>query len=108
VADLGKIRIMKETHESQVFDFSALPPEILREVIDFAEYLIQKKASEALPYRFQKSDLEHARRQLDRINERFQNPSHTNSDKLPWAGGLSEFKNEFTSLELQKKAKDWW
>lgn len=24
-----------------------------------------------------------------------------------WAGGLSEFRDEFTSLELQKKASEW-
>jgi hypothetical protein len=28
--------------------------------------------------------------------------------KLNWAGGLKEFKDQFTSLELQKKSLDWW
>jgi hypothetical protein len=27
--------------------------------------------------------------------------------KQDWAGALKEFKTEFTSLELQKKALDW-
>jgi len=27
---------------------------------------------------------------------------------LNWAGGLKEYKDQFTSLELQKKSLDWW
>ena len=27
---------------------------------------------------------------------------------LPWAGGLSEYREQFTSLSLQKKSLDWW
>ena len=25
-----------------------------------------------------------------------------------WAGGLKELKDQFTSLELQKKSLEWW
>jgi len=28
--------------------------------------------------------------------------------RLTWAGALSEFRGQFTSLELQKKALEWW
>lgn len=28
--------------------------------------------------------------------------------RLSWAGGLREFRDRFTSLELQKKALEWW
>ena len=27
---------------------------------------------------------------------------------LNWAGGLKDYKNQFTSLELQKKSLEWW
>ena len=27
---------------------------------------------------------------------------------MTWAGGLSEYKDKFTSVELQKKTLDWW
>ncbi len=56
-----------------------LPPDIYHEVIDFVNFLIQKKektASERKP-------------------------------KLNWAGSLKEYRKKYTSLELQKKASDW-
>lgn len=28
--------------------------------------------------------------------------------KLDWAGALSEYKDKYTSLNLQKKALEWW
>jgi len=28
--------------------------------------------------------------------------------KLDWAGGLREYRDKYTSLELQKKALEWW
>ncbi|MBS4028728.1 MAG: DUF2281 domain-containing protein [Ignavibacteriales bacterium] len=28
--------------------------------------------------------------------------------QLTWAGGLREFRNQFTSVELQHKALEWW
>jgi hypothetical protein len=27
---------------------------------------------------------------------------------LKWTGGLREYKNKFTSVELQKKSLEWW
>ena len=27
---------------------------------------------------------------------------------LSWAGGLKEYRDQFTALELQKKALEWW
>jgi hypothetical protein len=59
--------------------FKQLSPDLQREVIDFAEFLSQRSAG----------------RKQKRLNMR-------------WAGGLREFRAQFTSLELQKKALEWW
>ncbi len=56
-----------------------LPPESQREVEDFARFLLETRGQ-----------ANSARLRLD------------------WAGGLSEFRERFTSLELQKKALEWW
>jgi len=56
-----------------------LPPEQQQEVRDFAQFLAEKKVHTK-------------RRRL----------------KLDWAGGLKEFRDRYTSLELQKKSMDWW
>ncbi len=55
-----------------------LPPEQQQEVHDFAQFLAEKKARPK-------------RRKL----------------KLNWAGGLREFRDQYTSLELQKKSLDF-
>jgi len=52
-----------------------LPPELQREVRDFAEFLLEKKAKKA-------------GRKL----------------RQDWAGALREYREQYTSLELQKKA----
>lgn len=54
-----------------------LPPELSQEVSDFIEFLLKKRA-----------------RSKGKL-------------KLDWAGGLREFRDQFTSLELQKKALEW-
>ena len=56
-----------------------LPPNLQKEVYDFVEFLELKRAS-----------------------------GKKNKPTLNWAGGLKEFKNQFTSVELQKKALDWF
>ncbi|MHC1688439.1 MAG: DUF2281 domain-containing protein [Methanothrix sp.] len=56
-----------------------LPPELQKEVWDFAQFLVEKKTS-----------------------------SRRKSLRLDWAGGLAEFKGKYASLELQKKSLDWW
>jgi hypothetical protein len=56
-----------------------LPPDCRQEVRDFAQFLAEKKA-------FPK------KKKL----------------RLDWAGGLKEFRDQYTSLELQKKSLDWW
>lgn len=55
-----------------------LPPELQQEVQDFANFLLETKV------RPKRSKL-----------------------RMNWAGGLSEFREQFTSLELQKKALEW-
>ncbi len=58
-----------------------LPDDLKNEVFDFVEFIIEKKyKTHAGPKRL----------------------------SLKWAGGLEEYKNKFTSLELQKKSMDWW
>jgi hypothetical protein len=54
-----------------------VPPELKEEVKDYIEFLLKKKQKK-------KGKL-----------------------KLDWAGGLSEFRDQYTSLELQKKALEW-
>jgi hypothetical protein len=56
-----------------------LPPELRAEARDFIEFLLRRQP----------------RRRQSRL-------------RLSWAGGLGEFRDRFTSLELQRKALDWW
>lgn len=56
-----------------------LPPELQKEVYDFAKFLLEAKA--------------HPRQKKLRMT---------------WAGALREFRDKFTSIELQKKALEWW
>ena len=56
-----------------------LPTEYQKEVEDFIEFIFQKH--------------------IKKTGRKF---------RLDWAGGLKEYKNKFTSLELQKKALEWW
>ena len=55
-----------------------LPPDLQQEVRDFATFLFETKV------RPKQSKL-----------------------RMSWAGALSEFRDQFTSLELQKKALEW-
>jgi galactose-1-phosphate uridylyltransferase len=57
----------------------ALPANLKREVEDFAEFLLKK----------------HTTRRKKQLS-------------LNWAGGLREYRDQYTSLELQKKALEWW
>lgn len=56
-----------------------LPPELQQEVEDFVEFLLKTKV----------------RRKQKKL-------------RMTWAGALREFRDQFTSLELQKKALEWW
>ena len=55
-----------------------LPPYLHEEVIDFVDSLIAKKVSKP-------------KKRL----------------KLDWIGGLKEYREQYTALELQKKALEW-
>ena len=59
--------------------FNQLPPDLRKEVVDFIDFLLTQKVSK------RKKKL-----------------------KLDWAGGLKEYRDQYTALELQKKALDWW
>jgi hypothetical protein len=56
-----------------------LPPDLQQEVKDFARFLVEKKAKPK-------------RKKL----------------RLTWAGGLREFRDEYSSLDIQKKSLEWW
>jgi len=56
-----------------------LPPELQQEVEDFVEFLIEKRARK--PARKLRQD---------------------------WAGALRDYRDQFTSLEFQKKAFEWF
>jgi hypothetical protein len=55
-----------------------LPPELQQEVEDFVQFLIEKRARK--PGRKLRQD---------------------------WAGALRDYRDRYTSLELQKKALEW-
>ncbi len=56
-----------------------LPPQLEEEVQDFVEFLLEKKCSK-------------------KKNTKL---------KLDWVGALEDYRDQFTSLEFQKKASDW-
>lgn len=56
-----------------------LPPELQQEVYDFAKFLLESKV-----------------------------PPRQKKLRMTWAGALREFRDKFTSIELQKKALEWW
>jgi hypothetical protein len=58
---------------------ASLPPEHQQEVRDFAMFLAEKRAKPK-------------RRRL----------------RLDWAEGLKEFRDQYTSLNLQKDSLNWW
>jgi len=55
-----------------------LPPHLQEEVRDFAQFLVDTKVRPKRKYL-----------------------------RRDWAGGLREYRDQFTSLQLQKKALDW-
>jgi len=58
-----------------------LPEDLRRELEDFAQYLWEKKFKQG----FKRKKL-----------------------SLTWVGGLKEYRDKFTLLDLQKKALEWW
>ena len=57
-----------------------LPPELQQEVYDFAQFLHENRAQ----------------------------PRRKGKLRLTWAGGLREYRDQYTSLDLQRKALEWW
>jgi hypothetical protein len=56
----------------------ALPPELHQEVMDFVDFLLEKRG----------------RRPGKKLRQ-------------DWAGALKDYREQYTSLELQKKALEW-
>ncbi len=42
------------------------------------------------------------------LNKNVYDKSHWVFAKQNWAGALKEFRDQYTSIELQKKSLDWW
>ena len=59
--------------------FNQLPPDLQEKAIEFIDSLLAKK-------------------ELRRKKKL----------KLDWVGGLKEYRDQYTALELQKEAVDWW
>lgn len=55
-----------------------LPQNLQNEVVDFIDFLLSKK-----------------------VRKKHKKPH------LEWIGGLKEYRDKFTALELQKKASEW-
>ena len=55
-----------------------LPPEFQSEVTDFVDFLITKNTKKK-----------------------------TKTPKLDWMGGLKEYREQYTSVELQEKVSNW-
>ena len=82
--DVKSAKLFEEKYQIPAFTnvdemISKLPPEYQQEVEDFVEFIFQKH--------------------IKKTGRKF---------RLDWAGGLKEYKNKFTSLELQKKALECW
>ena len=58
--------------------FNQLPPDLQEKVIKYIDSLLAKK-----------------------VSKRKKKP------KLDWVGGLKEYRDQYTALELQKEAVDW-
>ncbi len=56
-----------------------LPPDLKREVLDYIEFLLQKYGNRLKKERF----------------------------RFDWEGGLSNLRENYTSVELQHKASEW-
>jgi hypothetical protein len=56
-----------------------LPPDLQQEVVDFAQSLVEKQTQKP-------------KRKLT----------------LAWRGALSDLRGQYTSVELQHKALEWW
>ncbi len=56
-----------------------LPPDLAQEVEDFLDFLLEKRR-----------------------------PKAGGTLKLDWAGALTDLRDQYTSVDLQHKALEWW
>jgi len=70
---------METRVQSLVEMIESLPPELQQEVRDFVTFLMETRVRPRRKYL-----------------------------RLTWAGGLRDLREQFTSLELQKKILEWW
>ena len=67
-----------ETEKAYVL-FQKLPDDLKREVVDYMEFLLERKA----------------KKKQGQLN-------------LSWKGALKDLRDKYTSVELQHKALKWW
>ena len=67
-----------ETEKTLEEQISQLPSELQQEVLDFVAFLMQKRARK-----------------------------YGRKLRQDWAGALKEYREQYTSLDLQKKALEW-
>ncbi|MCU0286531.1 MAG: DUF2281 domain-containing protein [Acidobacteria bacterium] len=70
--------IKRLTIESVEIKLRKLPRDLKNKEEDYIDYLLEKRRKK-----------------------------NSRKPKLDWIGGLREFKDQYTSLELQKKANEW-
>lgn len=78
--ELQQRKLMRKVKTMQNLEerMKELPPELRQEVEDFIEFLVKKRAQ----------------KQGRKLRQ-------------DWAGAIKEFRDRYTSLELQKKALEW-
>ena len=69
---------MQKTAKSLEELIKELPPDLQEEVMDFANFVLERRANR--PRR---------------------------KPRFDWAGGLKDFRDKYTSVELQHKASEW-
>lgn len=67
-----------ETIEKKI---KKLPKDLQKEVFDFIDFLLTKRTAKSSPKK--------------------------KKPKLNWIGGLREYRDQYTSIDLQKKALQW-
>ncbi|MBI3912632.1 MAG: DUF2281 domain-containing protein [Chloroflexi bacterium] len=66
-----------------------------------------EKTVRQLPLNLQKEVQDFAEVLLARAKQK-KNGQKSRHLRLDWAGGLKQYRDQFTAIELQKKSLDWW
>jgi len=86
------VRVVEQTRSLDKL-LQDLPAEIQKEVWDFAEFLLLKRAHR--PFKSHPHDLDSG---LEKPGRRL---------RQDWAGALREYRDQYTALDLQRMALEW-